>query len=480
MLHLMVALVFAHPVPKDTRDRTVLVRPTAWALVVDLRLEIDEGQAALDLPESELVGLKDRSSLLRAYARYVERLLTNGLDATLDGEDLSLRCTTRDWTVTDHFRLDLRLEAPWRLDRAPRRLTFRESNFLTDSRSRVQILFATAPGIEVESLVVPSEALLERRPEDYQPGDAERVRRIAAVLSSRLPAVVPGEARPALPPLMEPYKSAGNRPGIARTKHSLAPPDASDRPGPYDPVPSASWELKGLLESRTGLLLVLLLSALFGAAHALTPGHGKTLVAAYLVGERGTMGHAFILGITTTLTHTSSVLLVALVLPWLIPGVPRASVQIALGLIGGMLVAGMGLWLLMQRLAGRADHVHFEEKPDQPRWWQLITLGISGGIVPCYDAVGLLILAVRLGALWVAIPMLLAFSAGLASVLIALGVGVVWAKRRFGTRPSSEADMVESGGWLDRLSRALPIVSALALVALGLWMCFEASGQIGR
>ena len=477
MLPLMVALVFAHPVPKDTRDRTVLIRPTASALVVDLRLEIDEGQAALDLPESELVGLKDRGSLLRAYARYAERLLTNGLDATLDGEELSLRCTQRDWTVTDHFRLDLRLEAPWRLDRTPRRFTFRESNFLTDGRSRVQILFANSPGIEAESLVVPSEALLERRPDDYQPGDAERVRRLEAVLLSRYPGVAPGEARPTLPPLMEPYKPAGTRRGSSTVKPSLPLPEASHRPGPYDPVPTAHWDLKGLLESRTGLFLVLVLAALFGAAHALTPGHGKTLVAAYLVGERGTMGHAFILGITTTLTHTSSVLLVALVLPWLIPGVPRASVQIVLGLLGGMLVAGMGVWLLMQRLAGRADHVHFEEKPDQPRWWQLITLGISGGIVPCYDAVGLLILAVRLGALWVAIPMLLSFSAGLASVLIALGVGVVWAKRRFGPQANAE-NPTESSGWLDRFSRALPIVSALALIALGLWMCFDAAGQV--
>jgi ABC-type nickel/cobalt efflux system permease component RcnA len=275
---------------------------------------------------------------------------------------------------------------------------------------------------------------------------------------------------------MEPYKPAGQRRGSAFTKPSDTAPEAVDRPGRYENRTTGEWDLKGLLESRTGFVILLLLAALFGAAHALTPGHGKTLVAAYLVGERGTVGHAILLGVTTTLTHTSSVLLVALVLPWLLPGVPRASVQIALGLLGGTLVAAMGLWLLMQRLAGRADHVHLDEKPDAPRWWQLITLGISGGIVPCYDAVGLLILAVRLGALWLAIPMLLAFSAGLASVLVALGVGVVWAKQRF--RPAADAAHASDPRWFDRLSRALPIVSALALIALGLWMCFDAAHQL--
>ena len=57
--------------------------------------------------------------------------------------------------------------------------------------------------------------------------------------------------------------------------------------------------------------LKLLLATLFGAAHALTPGHGKTLVAAYLIGQRGTVWHAVVLGIVTTVTHTGAVLLLA-------------------------------------------------------------------------------------------------------------------------------------------------------------------------
>jgi len=476
MAWVAIVLLLAHPVPKETRDRTLIVRPTPAALVIDLRLEIDEGQAALDLPDEQRLGLRDRLSLHRAYARYAERLLQQGLIATLGGEELSLSCTQRDWNVTDHFRLDLRLEAPWRLERTPLWFSLRERNFPDDSQSRVTLLLAPAAGVAVTDLQMASAELQARRPEDLAPGEDQQRRQLSARLATTRPVTPPGAARPALPPEMPPYKPAGMRSGLAVAKPLSGQPEALHRPGTYEGATTEPWDLKGLLESRTGILAVLLLSALFGAAHALTPGHGKALVAAYLVGERGTVGQALILGLTTTLTHTSSVLLVALLLPWLLPGIPRASVQISLGLLGGFLVAGMGLWLLMQRLAGRADHFHFEEKPDAPRWWQLITLGISGGIVPCYDAIGLLIVAVRLGALWLALPMLLAFSAGLASVLIALGIAVVWAKRRLTARSGEEAPATPS--WLDRLSRTLPIVSAVALIALGLWMCFDAAAQI--
>src|SRR5262249_24675579 len=102
-----------------------------------------------------------------------------------------------------------------------------------------------------------------------------------------------------------------------------------------------------LLDTRRGLAVLLVLAAVFGAAHALTPGHGKTLVAAYLVGERGTVGHALLLGVITTLTHTGSVLLLAALLPVFFRRAAPEDIQAVLGLVGGLLIAGLGLWLLM-------------------------------------------------------------------------------------------------------------------------------------
>src|SRR5262249_20295348 len=87
-------------------------------------------------------------------------------------------------------------------------------------------------------------------------------------------------------------------------------------PSTTAPPPHESWVVDLLLKTRSGPILALLGAAVFGALHALTPGHGKTMVAAYLVGQRGTVWHACLLGLVTTLTHTAVVLILAVVL-WL-------------------------------------------------------------------------------------------------------------------------------------------------------------------
>lgn len=249
-------------------------------------------------------------------------------------------------------------------------------------------------------------------------------------------------------------------------------------------VPTARALVRLFLHSRQGPWLLLLLSAGLGAAHALTPGHGKTLVAAYLVGQRGTTAHAVALGLVTTLTHTGVVLVLALVLRLCFPGgmdaATRQGVSRALELVGGLLIAGLGLWLLLRRLAGQADHVHLggghhhhhgpgghhhhhhHPIPDRVSWWGLITLGVSGGIVPCWDAVALLLAALALNLLWWALPMLLAFSAGLAGVLVLIGLLVVHTRALAGARFENS-----------RLFRALPLCSALAVTGLGLWLCYS-------
>ena len=97
--------------------------------------------------------------------------------------------------------------------------------------------------------------------------------------------------------------------------------------------------------------------------------------------------------------------------------------------------------------------------------WRLIVLGVSGGIVPCWDAIAMLALAISAGKLWLALPLLLAFSAGLAGVLVAIGVGVVYARNFAGRR----------WGGTERLRpllRALPLVSAAFITLMGLWLCY--------
>ena len=90
-------------------------------------------------------------------------------------------------------------------------------------------------------------------------------------------------------------------------------------------------------------------------------------------------------------------------------------------------------------------------------------LGMSGGIVPCTDAIAMLVLAVGMNLFWLAFPLLLAFSAGLAGVLVLVGILVVKFRAFAGSR------------WGEgRLVRALPIISAVLVTAMGFWLCYEA------
>src|SRR5437764_525814 len=98
----------AHPVPKNNHDRTVVVRLTPAALVVDYRLELDELTAINDLPRAELAKVTDRRQLYTTYLDFFAPAVADNLVAELDGKPLRLRCTARRFAVLDHFRCDYR------------------------------------------------------------------------------------------------------------------------------------------------------------------------------------------------------------------------------------------------------------------------------------------------------------------------------------------------------------------------------------
>src|SRR5579862_6914724 len=92
-----------------------------------------------------------------------------------------------------------------------------------------------------------------------------------------------------------------------------------------------------------------------GAVHALTPGHGKTIVAAYLVGSRGTLKHAAFLGAMVTFTHTVSVFLLGMATLFLFQYVVPENITRILGAISGLSIVAIGGWMLYKRLR-RTDH----------------------------------------------------------------------------------------------------------------------------
>ncbi len=230
-----------------------------------------------------------------------------------------------------------------------------------------------------------------------------------------------------------------------------------------------------------------------GAAHALTPGHGKTIVAAYLVGSRGTVKHAAFLGAMVTFTHTVTVFLLGMATLFLFQYVVQEKVTRILGTVSGLSIVIIGAWMLYKRLRTGAhahshahhhhhDHDHHDHHhdhdhdhdhghshmPDEISWSGLMALGASGGLVPCESALVLLLTAVALGRVAFGLLLLVSFSLGLAVVLMAIGVVVIYAKHL----------LPEGGRSSNPFFRWMPVASAAIVLVLGVLMTGVSLGWI--
>jgi nickel/cobalt exporter len=216
-------------------------------------------------------------------------------------------------------------------------------------------------------------------------------------------------------------------------------------------------------------LFYILSSFWAGAVHAATPGHGKTIAAAYIVGARGKPIDAVILGIFVTLSHTSGIVLVGVLASvgsaWLMPQRVEAYLALAMGLV----VVALGLWMLwtqrdllalaMGEPAEAApahaaphhhhhhdgghvhDHAHGEAvgwhshgwgtyhshrldlvTDHRPKLAVLLALGIAGGVLPDPTALAVLIAALSSGQVLLGLVTVLVFSLGFAAMLVAVGV----------------------------------------------------------
>jgi ABC-type nickel/cobalt efflux system permease component RcnA len=251
-----------------------------------------------------------------------------------------------------------------------------------------------------------------------------------------------------------------------------------------------------------GIVLIALGVAVgLGAFHALEPGHGKTLVAAYLVGSRGTVQHAFLLGLIVTAAHTAGVYLLGAVTLYASQYILPERLYPWLGVVSGVLIAGLGAVLLVRRYLGKDglsnhhhhhldhshglddhDHHHHHHRHDhhhghghshdhghthrdhdvdrQVSFRELLTLGISGGIVPCPAALVVLLSAVSMQRIGFGLLLIVAFSFGLAAVLITIGLLMVSA-RQFMSRFQVNSRLTTQ--WLPLTSSAFILVFGIAL-----------------
>ena len=266
-------------------------------------------------------------------------------------------------------------------------------------------------------------------------------------------------------------------------------------------------ELISARELSTPVMIIsLLLAMVLGAGHALTPGHGKTVVAAYLVGSRGTAKHAAFLGFTVTATHTIGVFVMGLIALFASQYILPEQLYPWLSTISGILVVGIGVSLFTKRLrlarrgtiTGSAAHNHDGHSHTHDdrhhhghahththdghthshlpsgadgspvTWKSLLALGISGGILPCPSAVVVLLGAVALGRIGFGLLLIVAFSVGLAGVLTGIGLLMVYARSFF--------ERFKTQGML---LRWLPVGSALVVTVAGLIISIQALGQAG-
>jgi nickel/cobalt transporter (NicO) family protein len=210
-----------------------------------------------------------------------------------------------------------------------------------------------------------------------------------------------------------------------------------------------------ILDDGQGVLVLLLVAAFgWGAVHALSPGHGKAMVAAYLVGTRGKPRDAIALGGIVTATHTAGVFALGLITLGLSQYVLPEDLFPWLNLLSGLLVVGVGAGVLRRHLKKTRHHHHHHGHHHHHEHDRkgLLAMGAAAGLIPCPSALVVLLGAISQDQVALGMLLIVVFSAGLAATLTTLGLAVVYARR------------LPLPG---RAMTALPAFSAAAIVVVG-------------
>jgi nickel/cobalt exporter len=260
------------------------------------------------------------------------------------------------------------------------------------------------------------------------------------------------------------------------------------------------------------ILLSLVLALGFGAIHALEPGHGKTLVAAYFVGVKGTVRQALGLGAIVAVTHTIGVLAIGLIVLFGSQYVLPERLYPWLSLASGIMVLALGVRLLNARAGGwravrrfafvlrregkrRHDHEHahahgHDHSPDAvsgaPPWKSLLALGLADGLIPSPSALVVLLAAVSLDRIGLGLLLIGAFSVGLAAVLTLVSLGLVYARRAMDWVNTRRSLPSAGRGWAwltsglgpaSGIMNALPVGGAFVLLTVGVVLTVRALSQ---
>jgi ABC-type nickel/cobalt efflux system permease component RcnA len=532
------AAIFGHPMGNFSISHYSAIAIERDLAVVRYLIDMAEIPTFQEIQEAGIVAEAAHPTLDGYLARRAEEL-KSGLTLEVNGKRLWLQTQSREILFTPGAGAlpTMKIGVVYRAALtgiaagAPRELIYTDNNF-ADRAGWKEVVATKGPGIAFVSSSAPAQDRsreLSDYPTDLLNSPPQNLQARVVFALEQAPVVIAGASAPTSEASSEERNDGGaqNAAVISPGKRSnaAAQPAKQIVSGPAMVQPAG--EQVALRANRQGtpknaftelianrelgwemILIAALVAAGLGALHALEPGHGKTIVAAYLVGSRGTPWHALLLGLIVTASHTAGVYLLGAVTLYASRYVVPERLYPWLGVFSGLTIAGLGIYLLLRRRAGGHHHhshepghhhVHgpghghghehehdhddashsFHEHIDTKHGHHhahntvslrdLIALGITGGIIPCPAALVVLLSAVALGRIGLGLLLIVAFSLGLAAVLIALGILIVSARRFMATF------QVES----QLFKRWLPRTSALIIALFGIVLAAQALKTIG-
>lgn len=501
---LLASAAFAHPLGNFTINHYTRLELAADQLRVRYILDLAEiptfqEKQRMDADRDGAISEPEIAIYLATQIPQLEKNLTLRLDGKLvrltlipDSSELNFMPGQGGLEV---MRLAMWFEAPFAVDARAQSIEFRDDNY-SERLGWREIVVRAEPGVVIENSSASSHDLsqeLTAYPQELlanPPND--RVASLMAVLGEEAAGSVPNAAGPIA------MRSLG---AFDRTRDE------------FGKLLITNQDL-----SPTVLLVSFLAALALGALHAFSPGHGKAVVGAYLVGSRGNWQHAAFLGLVVTATHTAGVYALGFVTLFLSAYILPEQIFPWLGFISGALVALIGIRLLAARFrAARAgtssfdnaktqfnaaarEHTHQDaggsttvhshsfatpeeeaaharehlgeiQALEKPSWKNLLSLGISGGLLPCPSALVVMLSAIALGRVLYGFFLIIGFSLGLAGVLVITGLVLLYAGRYAGR--------MFRGNRVGIVMRFLPVVGALCVTVLGIGIALEAFSQTG-
>ncbi len=526
--------LFAHPMGNFSISHYAAIHIERGNVEVRYFVDMAEIPTYQEIQRTGIVAQEGDSSLA-PYLVLQSSVLSGGLVLEIDGRQVELHPVDHSVLFTPGAgglpTMKLGFVYRAQIENIPagaaHRVLYQDKNFAGHSGWK-EIVITQGDGVSLSSSTAPAtdrSAQLSNYPTDLLNSPPQDLEANAAFSLSPMVPIVQNSSSPVAAPLRAVAPGPSTARKAANSEMSIAPVQmevADGRKGSAEvqALPAAApIQLQAnkqmtprnrfteLVSARNMsfwfLLSAALIAAGLGALHALEPGHGKTIVAAYLVGSRGTPRHAVLLGLIVTAAHTAGVYLLGVITlyasRWIVP----EQLYPWLGITSGLTIAGLAAYLFLRAWTGEsADHGH-NPGESHSHWFaslvkprvadsvnaavsandssgtencaagvplrQLLTLGITGGMVPCPAALVVLLSALSLHRVGLGLFLIVAFSLGLAAVLIVIGLLMVSA-RQFMSRWKGNGRFAK---------RWLPVFSSGAMLVLGLGIAGQALVSTG-